>query len=160
MFSYIYALMKNEEKETDISIQNRRANFEYELLEKYEAGLVLTGSEIKSIRAGKININDAYCHFKNGELFIKNMHISPYGSGFGTHEPTRERKLLLHKSELRKLHRAVKEDGMTIVPVRLFINQKGWAKLIIALAKGKKLYDKRESIKKRDVERELQRKFK
>ncbi len=152
--------MKSEEKETNISIQNRRANFEYELLEKYEAGLVLTGSEIKSIRAGKANINDAYCHFKNGELFIKNMHISPYGSGFGTHEPTRERKLLLHKSELKKLHRAVKEDGMTIVPVRLFINKKGWAKLIIALAKGKKLYDKRESIKKRDVERELQRKFK
>lgn len=152
--------MKNEEKETNISIQNRRANFEYELLEKYEAGLVLTGSEIKSIRAGKANINDAYCHFKNGELFIKNMHISPYGSGFGTHEPTRERKLLLHKSELKKLHRAVKEDGMTIVPVRLFINKKGWAKLIIALAKGKKLYDKRESIKKRDVERELKRKFK
>lgn len=152
--------MKSEEKETNISIQNRRATFEYELLEKYEAGLVLTGSEIKSIRAGKANINDAYCHFKNGELFIKNMHISPYGSGFGTHEPTRERKLLLHKSELKKLHRAVKEDGMTIVPVRLFINKKGWAKLIIALAKGKKLYDKRESIKKRDIERELQRKFK
>ncbi len=151
--------MSKEEVNT-INIQNRRANFEYELLEKYEAGLVLTGSEIKSIRAGKANINDAYCHFKNGELFIKNMHISPYGSGFGTHEPTRERKLLLHKSELKKLHRAVKEDGMTIVPVRLFINKKGWAKLIIALAKGKKLYDKRESIKKRDVERELKRKFK
>lgn len=146
--------------EHTISIQNRRASFEYEFIDKYEAGIVLTGSEIKSIRLGKVNINDAYCHFKNHELFIKNMHISPYGSGFGTHEPTRERKLLLHKNELRKLHRAVKEDGMTIVPIKLYINKKGWAKLLIALARGKKLYDKRESIKKRDIERELKRKFK
>lgn len=146
--------------EKEISIQNRKASFEYEFIEKYEAGIVLTGSEIKSIREGKANINDAYCHFKNGELYIKNMHISPYGSGFGTHEPTRERKLLLHKSELKKLHRAVKEEGKTIVPIKLYINKKGWAKLLIALAKGKKLYDKRESIKKRDIEREIKRKIK
>ncbi|MCX7728192.1 MAG: SsrA-binding protein SmpB [Bacteroidia bacterium] len=153
-------MSKEESNTSSINIQNKRATFEYHIIDKYETGIVLTGSEIKSIRAGKANINDAYCHFKNGELFIKNMHISPYGSGFGTHEPTRERKLLLHKTELKKLHRAVKEDGMTIVPLKLYINKKGWAKLLIALAKGKKLYDKRESIKKRDTERELQRKFK
>lgn len=150
----------SENKTNSVSIQNRRANFEYHIIDKYEAGIVLTGSEIKSIRESKANINDAYCHFKNNELFIKNMHISPYGSGFGTHEPTRERKLLLHKNELRKLRRAVQEDGMTIVPLKLYIHQKGLAKLQIALAKGKKLYDKRESIKKRDTERELNRKFK
>ncbi|RME19296.1 MAG: SsrA-binding protein SmpB [Bacteroidetes bacterium] len=153
-------MSKEEKNKNPVSIQNRRASFEYEFIEKYEAGIVLTGSEIKSIREGKVNINDAYCHFKGGELYLKNAHISPYGTGFGSHEPTRERKLLLHKNELRKLHRAVKEDGMTIVPIKLYINQKGWAKLLIALAKGKKLYDKRESIKKRDVERQLKRKLK
>lgn len=147
--------------ENNISILNKRAGFEYHLIEKFEAGIVLTGSEIKSIRQGKINIGDAYCYFKDGELFIKNMHISPYeNGGFSNHNPVRDRKLLLHKSELKKLHRSVKEDGFTIVPVKLYINQKGLAKIEIALAKGKKIYDKRESIKKRDIERELGRRFK
>ncbi len=145
----------------NITILNKRASFEYHLIEKYEAGIVLTGTEIKSIRQGKVNIADAYCFFKDEELLIKNMHMSPFeNSGFITHHPTRDRKLLLHKKELKKLHRSVKEDGYTIIPVKLYINKKGLAKIEIALAKGKKLYDKRESIKKRDIERELGRKFK
>ena len=147
--------------ENNISIHNKRAGFEYHLIEKFEAGIVLTGSEIKSIRQGQVNIGDAYCYFKDGELFIKNMHISAYKNGdFIHHHPVRDRKLLLHKNELKKLHISVKEDGFTIVPVRLYINQKGFAKIEIAIAKGKKNYDKRESIKKRDIERELGRKFK
>jgi SsrA-binding protein len=151
---------ENNSIKNQVTIENRKAKFDYEIIEKYECGIVLTGSEIKSIRLGKVNLSDAYCYFKNNELFIKNMHISPYGSGFGTHEPMRERKLLLHKNELRKLHRAVKEERMTIVPIKLYINNKGWAKLQIALAKGKKSFDKRESIKRRDIEREIGRKIK
>lgn len=151
--------MKNKLSQ-NILIHNRRASFEYEFIEKYEAGIVLTGSEIKSIRNGKANINDAYCYFKSGELFIKNMHISPYEmGGYANHDPLRERKLLLHKHQLRKLNRLVKEDGYTIVPTKLYINSKGLAKLEIALAKGKKMYDKRESIKKREVERKIRREF-
>ncbi len=147
--------------ENTVYIVNKRASFEYNLIDKYEAGIVLTGSEIKSIRQGKVNISDAYCYFKDGELYVKNMHISPYEhGGFANHNPLRDRKLLLHKHELRKLYRSVKEDGFTIVPVKIYINKKGLAKLEIALAKGKKMYDKRESIKKRDIERELGRKFK
>ncbi len=152
--------MKKTAATQNILIHNRRASFEYQFVDKYEAGIVLTGSEIKSIRSGKANINDAYCHFKDGELLIKNMHISPYeNGGFTNHEPLRERKLLLHKHQLRKLHRAVKEDGYTIIPTKLYINAKGLAKLEIALAKGKKIYDKRESIKKRDIERKIRREF-
>jgi len=151
---------ENNNIKNQIIIENRKAKFDYEILEKYECGIVLTGSEIKSIRLGKVNLSDAYCYFKNNELFVKNMHISPYGSGFGSHDPLRERKLLLHKHELRKLHQAVKEKRITIVPIKLYINNKGWAKLLIALAKGKKKFDKRESIKRRDIERELGRKFK
>ncbi|GIV28594.1 MAG: SsrA-binding protein [Bacteroidia bacterium] len=151
-----------EKKDTNtIYIVNKRASFEYNLIDKYEAGIVLMGSEIKSIRQGKVNISDAYCYFKDGELYVKNMHISPYDhGGYSNHNPLRDRKLLLHKHELRKLYRAVKEDGFTIVPVKIYINKKGLAKMEIALAKGKKMYDKRESIKKRDIERELGRKFK
>ncbi len=148
-------------KEPNISILNKRASFEYQFIEKYDAGIVLTGTEVKSIRLGKINITDAYCFIKNNEVFIKNMHISPYEqAGKFNHDPLRERKLLLTKHEINKLKRSVKEDGLTIVPIKLYINNKGLAKIQIALAKGKKLYDKRESIKKKDVERELQRKFK
>lgn len=150
-----------KETENSVYIVNKRASFEYNLIDKYEAGIVLTGSEIKSIRQGKVNISDAYCYFKDGELYVKNMHISPYEhGGFANHNPLRDRKLLLHKHELRKLYRSVKEDGFTIVPVKIYINKKGLAKLEIALAKGKKIYDKRESIKRRDIERELGRKFK
>lgn len=141
-----------------IDIRNRKASFEYHLLDTFECGLVLTGSEIKSIRAGGATINDAYCAFVGEDLMVRNMQINPYGSNpHFVHEPKRDRKLLLHRSELTKLRRKLKDAGMTIVPTRLFINEKGYAKLEVALAKGKKSYDKRESIKARDVQRDLDR---
>lgn len=141
-----------------VNIENRRAKFDYQFLETYTAGLVLTGTEIKSIKEGKAGLSDSYCVFLNDELFVKNMHVSEYEKGTHyNHKPDRERKLLLNKSELQKLQKKIKDQGLTIVPVRLFISEKGYAKLDIALAKGKKAHDKRESIKKRDVERELKR---
>jgi SsrA-binding protein len=140
----------------DINIRNRQATFEFELLDKYVAGLVLRGTEIKSIREGKVNLQDGYCYFNNGELFVKGINITPYAQGTHyNHEAQRERKLLLKKTELRKLEIKVEEKGLTLIPVRLFINDRGFAKLEIALARGKKLHDKRESIKERDVKREL-----
>jgi len=143
-----------------VNIENRRAKFDYQFLDKLTAGLVLKGTEIKSIREGKAALSDSYCFFKNDELYVKNMHISEYSeASFANHEPTRERKLLLSKQELNKLIKKMKDAGLAIVPVRLFINDKGYAKLEIALAKGKKLYDKRDDIKKKDIEREMSRKF-
>ena len=143
----------------NINIQNKKARFEYELLEKYTAGIVLTGTEIKSIRNSKASIAESFCEFnEKGELFVVNMYIEEYM--FGTHfnhKPRAERKLLLNKKELKKLHKEVKNTGLTIVPLKLFINDKGLAKLIIALAKGKKIYDKREAIKDRDNKRDLDR---
>jgi len=140
----------------DINIRNRQASYEYELLDKYVAGLVLTGTEIKSIREGKVNLQDGYCYFNNGELFVKGVNITPYAQGTHyNHDAQRERKLLLKRSELRKLERKIEEKGLTVVPVRLFINDRGYAKLEIAVARGKKLHDKRDSIKERDVKREL-----
>jgi len=128
------------------------------LLEKYIAGVQLTGTEIKSVRQGKVSLNDGYCVFISGELWIKNIHIAEYDKGTHyNHEPTRMRKLLLQKRVLKKILAKVKERGMTIVVVSMFINERGWAKLEIALAKGKKLYDKRETIKKKDVERDMAR---
>lgn len=126
------------------------------MLEKYIAGVQLTGTEIKSVRQGKVSLNDGYCVFISEELWIKNIHIAEYDKGTHyNHEPTRMRKLLLQKRVLKKILAKVKERGMTIVVVSMFINERGWAKLEIALAKGKKLYDKRETIKKKDVERDL-----
>jgi SsrA-binding protein len=142
----------------NINIKNKKASFEYLFIDTYTAGLVLTGTEIKSVRQGLANLQEAYCVFLNDELWVKNMHISKYNEGsYYNHEPLRDRKLLLNKRELKKL--LVKDDdkGLTIIPVRLFITDRGFAKLEIALAKGKKLYDKRENIKARDVQRELQR---
>ncbi len=145
----------------NIHIENRRARFDYQFLEKYTAGLVLTGTEIKAIREGKAGLSDSYCYFKNGELYVKNMHVSEYSqASFYSHDPLRERKLLLQKSELRKLSRSLTDKGLTIIPIKLFINDKGYAKLEIALSKGKKEFDKRQDIKKRDTERELGRKIK
>jgi SsrA-binding protein len=142
----------------DINIRNKKASYEYNFIDKYIAGIVLTGSEIKSIRLGKVNLQDAYCTFLNGELFVKELHISPYVMAKEiTHEPKRERKLLLNKRELRKLETKNKEKGLTIIPIRIFLNERGLAKLEIALAKGKKLYDKREDIKDKDLKRELDR---
>lgn len=141
-----------------ISIPNKKAKFEYAFLEEYSAGMVLTGTEIKSIRQGKVNMSDAYCIFNGSELFVKNLNIAKYEMGTHyNHEPLRERKLLLNKRELRKLVNKLTDKGLTIIPTRLFIAESGIAKLEIALAKGKKLFDKRETIKERDVSRDYQR---
>ena len=143
---------------SNVEIKNRRASFDYEFLETYIAGIVLTGTEIKSIRAGKASLVDSFCSFNNGELYVKNMHVADYWWGsWGKHDPRRDRKLLLNRKELNKLNRAVKEKGSTIVAVKLFISDKGYAKLLIALARGKKEYDKRQSIKEKDMRRDMER---
>ena len=148
-------------KQTPINIKNKRATFDYELLDTYTAGIVLTGTEIKSIRLGKASLVDTYCLFERGELWVRNMHIAEYFYGtYNNHAARRDRKLLLNKSELRKLLRATKDTGFTIVPVRLFINEKGLAKLVIAVAKGKKQYDKRQSLKEKEDKRSMDRMFK
>lgn len=140
-----------------VNIRNRQATFEYELLDKYIAGIVLTGTEIKSIREGKVNLQDGYCYVNDGELFAKGINITPYAQGTHyNHEATRERKLLLKRAEIKKIEQKL-ERGLTVVPIRLFINDRGFAKLEIALARGKKLHDKRDSIKERDAKRELDR---
>lgn len=143
----------------NINIKNKRARFEYELLETFTAGLVLAGTEIKSIRYGKASISESFCEFNDrDELFVINMQIDEYShASHFNHKPKAERKLLLNKRELRKLHKEVKTTGLTIVPLTLFINDRGLAKMQIALAKGKKLYDKRETIKDRDNKRNLDR---
>lgn len=144
-----------------ISIKNKRASFEYAFIDKYVAGIQLTGTEIKSIREGKANINDGFCVFIKNELFIRNMHIAHYFDGtYNNVEEKRDRKLLLNRQELKKLGGKLKDQGLTIIPLRLFISVKGFAKLEIALAKGKKLYDKREDIKKRDIKRDIDRQLK
>jgi SsrA-binding protein len=150
--------MKQQRFSNAINIRNRQAGFEYELLDKYTAGMVLTGTEIKSIREGKVNLQDGYCYINNGEFFVKGINITPYAEGTHyNHEASRERKLLLKKSEIKKLESKVDEKGYTLVPTRLFINERGLAKLEIAVARGKKLHDKRDSIKERDAKRELDR---
>ncbi|HON19196.1 MAG TPA: SsrA-binding protein SmpB [Salinivirgaceae bacterium] len=139
----------------NVEIKNKRASFEYEFIETFIAGIVLKGTEIKSIRQGKASLVDSYCIFHNGELFAKGIHIAEYEKATHfNHDPRTDRKLLLTQNELRRLERKVKERGMTIIPISLFINDRGWAKLKIALARGKKVYDKRESIKEKDMKRE------
>jgi SsrA-binding protein len=141
-----------------MEIRNRSAYFEYYVDDKYTAGLALLGTEVKSLRAGKANFNDSYCLFQNGELWIRSLHISEYSHGtVNNHDPVRERKLLLSKRELKKLESRIKEKGYTIIPLRIYFNEKNLAKLEIGLAKGKKLHDKRETIKQRDTEREIKR---
>ena len=147
-----------EKRIPNINIKNRRASFDYIFTETFTAGLVLTGTEIKSIRQSKASLVDTYCTFINNELWVKNRHVSEYFYGsYNNHVARRDRKLLLERKELRKLKQAVKNPGFTIVPMRLFINEKGLAKLVIALARGKHEYDKRESIKERDDKREIDR---
>jgi SsrA-binding protein len=144
-----------------VEIKNKKAGFEYELLDRFTAGIKLVGTEIKAIREGKANINDAYCYFVSGELYVKEMHVSEYSWGsYSNHEPRRERKLLLNKKELVKLQRRSQEKGLTIIALRLFINGKGFAKLDISLARGKKQFDKRENLKTKDVKREIDRMMK
>ncbi|MFO7574195.1 MAG: SsrA-binding protein SmpB [Bacteroidales bacterium] len=143
---------------SNIVIKNRRASFEYELIEKYIAGIQLRGTEIKALRQGKANLNDSYCQFYRGELFAKGLNISEYSWGnINNHDPLRERKLLLTARELRKLERKVRESGLTIIVLKIFINERGLAKVEIALAKGKKSYDKREDLKQKDARREIER---
>jgi SsrA-binding protein len=143
---------------SDIVIKNKKASHDYEFLEKYVAGIKLTGTEIKSIRLGKAALADSYCFFREGEMFLRGMHISEYYWGnLNNHDPIRERKLLLNKRELRKIERKVKETGYTIIALKVFINERGLAKAEIAVSKGKKEYDKRESIKKKDIDREMDR---
>ena len=141
-----------------VNIQNKRARFEYNLLEKYIAGLQLSGTEIKSIRNNKANLSDSFCSFKENELFIIGMHIDEYKFGnYANHQPKRDRKLLLNRQELDKISKKTKDVGLTIIPLRLFINDKGWAKIEIAVARGKKLHDKRKTIKDRDIQRDIDR---
>jgi SsrA-binding protein len=141
-----------------INIRNKRATFDYELIDRYVAGLQLVGTEIKSIRMGRASLVDSYCFFMSDELWIRGLNISEYFYGtYNNHQPMRERKLLLQRKELYKLQRKTKESGLTIIPVRLFVNDRGLAKMEIALAKGKKQYDKRETLKSKDASRELDR---
>ena len=147
-----------EKISNNIQIKNKRATFDYELLDTFTAGIVLTGTEIKSIRTGKVSFVDAFCVFESSELYVKGLHISEYSHGtYYNHDPKRDRKLLLTARELRKLSNKVKEKGFTIIPVQLYINEKGLAKLDIALAKGKHTFDKRETLKKKDIKREMER---
>ena len=143
----------------NINILNKKAKFEYEFLDTYTAGIQLTGTEIKSIRESKARITESFCEFnERGELFVINMFIEEYSHGnFFNHNPKSERRLLLNKRELKKLEKEVKNTGLTIIPLKLFLTDKGWAKLNIALAKGKKLHDKRETMKDRDTKRDLAR---
>ena len=146
------------QKDHKVEIRNKRASFDYEFLETYEAGIVLVGTEIKSIRMGRVSLVDSYCYFVGNELFVKGMNVATYFWGsWGQHEPLRDRKLLLTRRELRHLHQSVKEKGLTIVATKLFISDEGYAKLVIALARGKKEFDKRNTIKEKDMRREMDR---
>ena len=141
-----------------INIKNRKAAFEFFMMEEFTAGIQLTGTEIKSIRAGKASITEAYCTFIGNELFVRNMHIAEYTMGsYNNHEPKRDRKLLLTRRELRKIFNKITEKGLTIIRSLLYIDEKGLAKLTIAIAKGKKLYDKRETLKHKDQQRDIDR---
>jgi SsrA-binding protein len=141
-----------------MEIKNRSAFYEYQIDDKYDAGMVLTGTEVKSLRSGKASFNDSYCLFLGKELYVRSLHISEYELGtYANHNPVRERKLLLNKKELKKMQSKIKEKGYTVIPLRIFFSESGKAKMQIGLAKGKKLHDKRESIKQRDTEREMKR---
>ncbi len=148
-------------QQNNIVIKNKRASFDYEFIETFVAGIVLTGTEIKSIRLGKASLVDTYCVVIHGEVWIKNMYIAEYFYGtYNNHETRRERKLLLSRKEIGKIERFSKDTGFTIIPTKLFINEKGLAKIVIAVAKGKKMYDKRQAIKERDDKRDMDRAFK
>jgi len=153
--------MAKEKPTNQITIKNKRASFDYELLETFTAGLVLTGTEIKSIRLGKASLVDTFAIVEHGEVWVKNMYVAEYFFGtYNNHAPRRDRKLLLNRKEIRRLQTAAKDRGFTLVPIRLFINERGLAKLVLAIARGKKEYDKRQSIRERDDRREMDRMFK
>ena len=148
-------------KSQNINIKNKKAYFEYEILEKFVAGIQLAGTEIKSIRNGKVNLGEAFCRFTRNELYVVNMNISEYDFGnINNHEARRDRKLLMNKKELEKLQKKLKESGLTIVPLKMFITDKGFCKLAIGLGKGKKTYDKRESLRQKDHKRDIDRAMK
>jgi len=154
-------MAKKEKIQGPINIRNKRATFDYEIVDTYTAGIVLTGTEIKSIRSGKASLVDTFCFFANDELWVKNIHIAPYLYGsYNNHVARHDRKLLLNRKELIKLEKMSKETGFTIVPTRMFINNKGLAKLVVAVARGKKQYDKRQDLKRKDDKREMDRMFK
>jgi SsrA-binding protein len=141
-----------------MEIRNRSAFYEYQIDDKYDAGMILTGTEVKSLRSGKASFNDSYCLFQQNELYVRSLHISEYEMGtHANHDPLRERKLLLNKKELKKMQTKIKEKGYTVIPLRIYFSESGKAKIQIGLAKGKKLHDKRESIKQKDTEREMRR---
>lgn len=151
--------MSEKNKKLVLNIVNRKASFEYAFLAKYIAGIQLTGTEVKSVKAGNVNMTEAYCVFENDGLYLKNTHISEFAhGGHYNHEPLRKRKLLLKKSELEKIQERVKEKGISLVPIKITLSETGYIKVEIAVAKGKKLFDKREHSKERDVERQLRRK--
>jgi len=151
----------NKNNNNNINIKNRRATFDYEIVETFTAGIVLTGTEIKSIRQGKVGLTDTYCAVINGELWVKNMYIAEYSYGsYNNHTTHRDRKLLLNRKEIRRITRETQQPGNTIVPLRMFINERGLAKLVIAIARGKRQYDKRQSIKEREDKRTIDRMFK
>lgn len=140
----------------NITIKNKKAEFQYFLIEKFKAGIQLTGTEIKSLRTGRANLSDSYCVIQNGEAYIRNLHIAHYTQGsYNNHELKRERKLLLNKRELKKIEQKLKEKGLTLIPVEIFFNDRGFAKVLISLAKGKKFFDKRASLKEKDIKREI-----
>jgi len=148
------------QKKTALELTNRKAHFEYFFEATYIAGMVLSGTEIKSLRAGKASFNDSYCLFHNGELFVKSLHISEYAFGtYSNHEPLQERKLLLNKRELRKLENKIKEKGYSIIPLKLFLAESGYFKMEIGLGKGKKSFDKRNTIKERESDRDIKKKY-
>jgi len=141
-----------------MEIKNRSAFYEYQIDDKYDAGMVLTGTEVKSLRSGKASFNDSYCLFQVTELYVRSLHISEYELGtYANHDPIRERNLLVNKKELKKMQSKIKEKGYTVIPLRIFFSESGKAKMTIGLARGKKLHDKRESIKQRDTDREMKR---
>ncbi|NOT36912.1 MAG: SsrA-binding protein SmpB [Saprospiraceae bacterium] len=144
---------------SDVEIVNRKATHLYFFTQVFEAGIILSGTEVKSIKSGKANLSDAYCAFDHGELWIRNFHISEYESGSNNHDPKRPRKLLLNRAELKKLEKKVNEKGNTIIPYKVYLSDRGMIKVEIALASGKKSFDKRESIKEKDVKRDLERKL-
>ncbi|MCO6462155.1 MAG: SsrA-binding protein SmpB [Saprospiraceae bacterium] len=146
------------EKFKNIEIKNKKASFEYFLLQKFEAGIMLKGTEVKAIRLGAANLTDAFCYIRAGEVFVKNLFISEYSQGsYYNHDSRRERKLLLNKGEIKKIERKLSEKGFTLIPLRLYINERGFAKLEISLAQGKKMYDKRATIKEKDNRRDMDR---
>ena len=153
--------INNNNHNNTINVKNRRATFDYEIVETFTAGIVLTGTEIKSIRQGKVGLTDTYCMVINGEVWVKNMYIAEYSFGsYNNHTTHRDRKLLLNRKEIRRIAKDNLQPGYSIVPLRLFINERGLAKLVIAIARGKKQYDKRQSIKEREDKRAIDRMFK